>query len=185
MAHFVPVVISFVARILGLGGISDTIRNIINRIRQLIDRALDRVVEWIVTQARRLGSAIMRGARSVAGRVMNWLGIRKEFTTADGHRHTLFFQASDRSARLMMASNGPAGLSQRIQTAYGAQRPAQGSPEARLFTEAAGLLGEIDRMTAQQIATSTAASGSPQTTAISAQIGQKLDALSDKLRGLN
>jgi hypothetical protein len=54
MARLVPVVISFLARLLGLGGISDTIRNIIARIRAPIDRALDRVIDWIVTRGRSL-----------------------------------------------------------------------------------------------------------------------------------
>jgi hypothetical protein len=65
MGRLVPVVISFLARLIGLGGIADTIRTLITRIRAPIDRALDRVVEWIVTQARRLGSVIMRGVRGV------------------------------------------------------------------------------------------------------------------------
>jgi hypothetical protein len=58
MARLVPVVISFLARLIGLGGISNTIRNIIARIRAPIDRALDRVVDWIAAQARRLGRAV-------------------------------------------------------------------------------------------------------------------------------
>ena len=58
MGRLVPVVISFLARLIGLGGISDAIRRIIDRIRQPIDRALDRVVDWLVAQARRIGSAI-------------------------------------------------------------------------------------------------------------------------------
>lgn len=55
MAGMLTLVISFLARIAGLGRVSDAVVNIINRVRQPIDRALDRVVDWIVTQARRLG----------------------------------------------------------------------------------------------------------------------------------
>jgi hypothetical protein len=47
MARLLPVVISFLARLIGLGGISERIRAIIARIRAPIDRALDRVVDWI------------------------------------------------------------------------------------------------------------------------------------------
>lgn len=53
MAGLLTLVISFLARIAGLGRISDAVMGIIRRIRQPIDRALDRVVEWLVGLARR------------------------------------------------------------------------------------------------------------------------------------
>jgi hypothetical protein len=58
MAGFLTLVISFLARIAGLGRVSDAVTNIINRVRAPIDRALDRVVDWIVATARRLGRFI-------------------------------------------------------------------------------------------------------------------------------
>lgn len=65
MAGLLTLVISFLARIAGLGRVSDAVTNIINRVRAPIDRALDRVVDWIVAQARRLGSFFRgRDARS-------------------------------------------------------------------------------------------------------------------------
>ncbi|MBL1178670.1 eCIS core domain-containing protein [Pantanalinema sp. GBBB05] len=58
MAGLLTLVISFLARIAGLGRVSDAVTNIINRVRAPIDRALDRVIDWIVAQARRLGRFI-------------------------------------------------------------------------------------------------------------------------------
>ncbi|WP_421863050.1 eCIS core domain-containing protein [Motiliproteus sp.] len=55
MAGALTLVISFLARLMGLGNASRVIGSIIDRIRQPIDRALNRAVGWIVTQARRLG----------------------------------------------------------------------------------------------------------------------------------
>ncbi|HET9976054.1 MAG TPA: DUF4157 domain-containing protein [Burkholderiaceae bacterium] len=55
MAGLLTLVISFLARLVGLGRVSDAVTNVINRVRQPIDRALDRVVDWLVAQARRLG----------------------------------------------------------------------------------------------------------------------------------
>jgi len=60
MAGLLTLVISFLARLVGLGRVSDAVIRVVNRIRAPIDRALDRVVDWIVTQARRLLSR--RGA---------------------------------------------------------------------------------------------------------------------------
>lgn len=67
MAGMLTLVISFLARIAGLGRVSDAVTNVVNRVRQPIDRALDRVVDWIVAQARRLGRFIAQGARQAAG----------------------------------------------------------------------------------------------------------------------
>ena len=55
MAGLLTLVISFLARIAGLGRVADAVTRIIDRVRQPIDRALDRVVAWIVHQARRVG----------------------------------------------------------------------------------------------------------------------------------
>src|SRR5262249_31388252 len=55
MGGLLTLVISFLARLVGLGRVSDAVINVVNRVRQPIDRALDRIVEWIVTMARRLG----------------------------------------------------------------------------------------------------------------------------------
>ena len=58
MAGILTLVISFLARLVGLGRVSDIITNLVNRVRQPIDRGLDRIVAWIVRQARRLGQFI-------------------------------------------------------------------------------------------------------------------------------
>lgn len=104
MAGLLTLVISFLARIAGLGRVSDAVTNLINRIRAPIDRALDAVVRWIVTQARRLGAAVMRGARGAVARVLGWWRVRKPFRDGGGATHNLYFQGEGRNARLMMAS---------------------------------------------------------------------------------
>jgi len=63
MGGLLTLVVSFLARIAGLGRVSDAVTNVVNRVRQPIDRALDRVVDWIVAQARRLGRFIASSVR--------------------------------------------------------------------------------------------------------------------------
>src|SRR5205085_2410977 len=58
MGGLLTLVISFLARLVGLGRVSDAVKNIVARIRAPIDRALDRVVEWIAAGARRAGRFI-------------------------------------------------------------------------------------------------------------------------------
>ncbi len=71
MARTLPLIISFLARLLGLGNISGAIRRIIQRIRRPIDRAIDRLVRWIARQARRL----MRRARGLFERATGTAGL--------------------------------------------------------------------------------------------------------------
>ncbi|MDI1478915.1 Rossmann-like fold-containing protein [Polyangium sp. y55x31] len=58
MARLLTLVISFLARIAGLGKASDAVTNVVTRVRQPIDGALERVIDWIVAQARRLGKFV-------------------------------------------------------------------------------------------------------------------------------
>lgn len=55
MAGLLTLVISFLARFIGLGKVSDKVKEIIQKIRAPIDKALDKVVEWIVTMAKKIG----------------------------------------------------------------------------------------------------------------------------------
>ena len=90
MGGLLTLVISFLARLIGLGRVSDVVVNIVNRIRAPIDRALDRVVDWIVATARRLGRLVVSGARAAVSRLVNWAGLRKGFRTRGGETHSLF-----------------------------------------------------------------------------------------------
>jgi hypothetical protein len=56
LAGAISLTISFLARLTGLGRVADAVRNIVGGIRTRVDRALDRIVQWIVEIARRIGS---------------------------------------------------------------------------------------------------------------------------------
>jgi hypothetical protein len=64
MARTLPVVLGFLARLIGLGDIASPVRNVINRARAVIDPALDRVTTWIAGMGRQLmGRLRGQGAR--------------------------------------------------------------------------------------------------------------------------
>ena len=58
LANLLTLAINFLAGFAGLGRVSDRVRAVIERIRAPIDRALDRVVAWIIAMARRIGRFI-------------------------------------------------------------------------------------------------------------------------------
>lgn len=59
MAGLLTLVISFLARIAGLGKVSDAVTGLVKKIRVPIDKALDKVVDWIVATAKKLGKLLM------------------------------------------------------------------------------------------------------------------------------
>lgn len=53
LARTLPIIISFLARLLGLGGISEKIKGIIKKIQQRVDKALDNLIKKIVNSVKR------------------------------------------------------------------------------------------------------------------------------------
>jgi len=65
MARTLPVIIGFLARLIGLGNVSGQIRSIIERIQGVVDRAIDRVVNFIVQRVKGLLARDAEAAREV------------------------------------------------------------------------------------------------------------------------
>ena len=54
MGNLVPVLISFLARLLGLGGISEKIKGIIKKIQAPVGKAIDKLIGWLVKMGKKL-----------------------------------------------------------------------------------------------------------------------------------
>jgi hypothetical protein len=66
LATGLSLAISFLANFAGLGNIPKKVMEIIKKIRAPVDKALDRVVQWIVATARRLGRLLTSGRDATA-----------------------------------------------------------------------------------------------------------------------
>jgi Domain of unknown function (DUF4157) len=104
MAGFLTLVISFLARFAGLGKVSDAVLKLLAKVRAPIDKALDRVVAWIVSLAKKLGKLIATGAAAAYRRIVDWWRARRTFRAADQTSHSLFFQGQGRAAVLTVAT---------------------------------------------------------------------------------
>lgn len=58
LARLLSLAINFFAAFVGLGKVADKIMGVINKVRSFIDKALDKLVAWIVTMARKLFAKI-------------------------------------------------------------------------------------------------------------------------------
>ena len=57
MARTIPVILGFLARLIGLGNVSDAVKKVITAIQEKVDKALDSVIKWIVDKAKSLVGA--------------------------------------------------------------------------------------------------------------------------------
>ncbi|MBP6250332.1 MAG: DUF4157 domain-containing protein [Leptothrix sp. (in: Bacteria)] len=169
LAGLLTLVISFLARIVGLGRVSDAVTNIINRIRAPIDRALDRVVAWIVNAARRLGRFVAGAASNAAGAARGWLGLRQQFAGADGQSHSIYFAPAGDN-ELTVASRPRPVLE--FLAAVLAADPTQ-RPQVDQARERVRAIGQIKRNTGLTDAVKTR------------QIGTEASALAALLRGMS
>ncbi len=101
MAGLLTLVISFLARIAGLGKVADAVTGLIAKIRAPIDKALDKVVAWIVATAKRLGKMAKDGVAAIFA----WWKEKRGFTNEDGESHTLQFIGTGPTATFGIATS--------------------------------------------------------------------------------
>lgn len=136
MARTIPVILDFLARFIGLGDVGAQVQTTIRNLQGAVDRMLDRAVEWIRTQATRLGSAVAGGARSLAARVGGWWRAPRPLTTRSGEQHTLLALGDPPNARLVVRST-ERSLDQALQDIEASKRQA-GQPIPAEIADARG-----------------------------------------------
>lgn len=99
LAGGLSLAINFLAGFAGLGQVADKVMGVINKIRASIDKALDKVVDWIAKMAKKLVSKAKAGAK----KLLNWFK-KKVFISGGGEKHTLEFDGSATNPRLVIRS---------------------------------------------------------------------------------
>lgn len=100
LARGLSLAISFLANFAGLGNVSRKVVDIVKKIRAPVDKALDKVVSWIVAQARRLGKMAKDGVHAM----IDWWKEKKPFRNKDGESHTLQFIGTGDTAKMGIAT---------------------------------------------------------------------------------
>lgn len=107
LAMTVPIILNFLARLLGLSGIGKTVTGILHKIRAPIDKIVDKVITFVVKMAKKLVAKVKGGAKALKQKglaLIKWWKEKRKFKTKDGEPHTLKFRGSGKSARLVVAS---------------------------------------------------------------------------------
>ena len=104
-----PVVISFMASLLGLGGISEKIEGIIKTVRQPIDKAIDWLIAQAVTFAKKIGNKLgfgndkKDGKESKEGAIPDFQ-VQEPFSMS-GEGHKLTAKVNNGKFEIIIASN--------------------------------------------------------------------------------
>ncbi|PTT89831.1 hypothetical protein DBR42_07120 [Pelomonas sp. HMWF004] len=96
LASAIPVVIGFLARLLGLSGISEKIQGFIKKVQAKVDAAIDKVIAKIVGVIKKLFGKVKAGAK----KLLNWW--KKKLPIAGGHNLT--FKGTGKTAKLVVQS---------------------------------------------------------------------------------
>lgn len=100
LARTIPIIIAFLARLLGISGLADRIKGFIQRIQSRIDKALDKVIDKVVGGIKKLFVA----GKTAVGKIIQWWKAKVSFTNDEGESHTILFQGEGQNAQLMIQS---------------------------------------------------------------------------------
>jgi hypothetical protein len=151
LSKILPLLISFLASLLGLGGISDKIKDILEKVQKPVSKAIDFVINGALKLARPIINKLKKGAawvkgkyekgkakvKGAASKVAEKLGIVKRPVSAAGESHTL--SANTRTGVIRMASveeSIPAKVAKWVSTAKRRGIPDADAQGQRILAEA-------------------------------------------------
>lgn len=101
LGRAVPVIIGFLASLLGISGLARKVQNLIQRIRQRIDKAIDKLTLKAKKAFKKLGNKVKSGVQ----KFIEWWRVKKKFRGQDDKTHTLYFEGNESNPILTVASN--------------------------------------------------------------------------------
>lgn len=99
LGRAVPVVIGFAVEAV-LGKVGAKIKEIIDKVRKKIDDTIDSLINGALNFI----DGIIATGKKVIGKVMGWLGIKKNFKSTDGEDHELAFRGQESNAELTVST---------------------------------------------------------------------------------
>jgi hypothetical protein len=104
LAKALPVLISFLAALVGVTGLTGKIQKIIKKVRKKIDKAINKI---ILKAKKTFKKLVKKGKIKVKGALktmFNWLKIKKKYKDIEGNSHSLYFKGKGKDAKLMRRS---------------------------------------------------------------------------------
>lgn len=186
LAGIMSLAINFLAGFAGLGKVADKIMGVIEKIRAVVDKGLDALIEWIVKMAKKLFAKVFGKKEDKEEKEEKGgdVGESVPFSTGDA-QHRIFIQLSGTHSTVMVASTPEpleASLS-RMESQVSALSPPTQSKAASLIGSARSLLSKTSREadTAAAALAAPGASGAETATTANDQIKSDEHSLADML----
>jgi hypothetical protein len=100
LGKMVPILIGFLADLLGLGGISEKIKEFIKKIQDKVDKAIDKAIAKVVEVVKKIVGAAKSGAK----KLLQWWKKKQRFKVGE-ESHQLSFKGGESNAEPWVASN--------------------------------------------------------------------------------
>jgi len=142
LARALPVLIGFLASILGISGLARKVQKIIKKIRKRIDKAIDKIIKKAKRAFRKLGGKVKAGAL----KFVKWWKAKKKFKAKDGTNHSLYFKGEGDSSVLTVASGNPKPFS-----AFISSVDVENDKQRQAKTQALSIANQIDSKKREQI----------------------------------
>ncbi len=129
MAKTISPMLGFLADLIGLGGIGEKVRQIIEKVQEKVHGAIDKILDWIVQK----GKAFYEKGKAAAGKVLEWWRQRKEVLIGE-EEHAIYIDGTEDDPKLMVASDAKPWsefLEEKMKKATPAQKKAIGEIKAK------------------------------------------------------
>ncbi|MDW3191836.1 MAG: hypothetical protein R8G66_05715 [Cytophagales bacterium] len=100
----IPVLIGFLAALVGVTGLTSKVQKIIKKVRKRIDKAINKIIK---KAKRAFKNLVKKGKKKVKGavqRLLNWWKKDKKFKDKKGKDHRLYFKGKGKKAKLYVRS---------------------------------------------------------------------------------
>jgi hypothetical protein len=104
LAGLLSLAINFLAGFAGMGKVADKVMAVFAKIRAPVDKALDWLINWIVTMAKKAGKFLLGKAAAAKDALLDWWSMKAPFSDARGKPHKVFFSGKGENARVKVAS---------------------------------------------------------------------------------
>ena len=105
LARGLSLVINFLAALLRLTGITNKIRDALNKIRGKVRGVLVKLAKWVWEKGKALLGKVVGGVKGAVGKVVAWWKTKKKFKGADSQNHEMYFKGEGKAAKLWIQSD--------------------------------------------------------------------------------
>ena len=145
MARSLPVVISLLARLAGLGGIGKTVKKLIGKVSRPVNKVINKIIDRVIKFAKKLLKKGKKAAKKVAAKFAKWWKVKRRFKGDDGENHSLLFKGQGASATLTVKS------SEQSYSQFLAWATKQEDADKKAAKEAKNLAKKIDEEKARKL----------------------------------